>query len=142
MPKFENLGWKNSKTNVRFEISTFKIRNWQNLINIKKSILFGQKYLHLGIWAENLRNETSRKFQIFLILKFWFVSIIFRIVLARFGCFGSFWLVPDFSKLDKFYGCQSKIGCSFRFKDRLKSFQKVYYTTTMYVKTVGKPWGK
>ena len=37
---------------------------------------------------------------------------------------------------------QRKTGCNFRFKDRLKSFQKVYYTTTMYVKTVGKPWRK
>ena len=82
-------------------------------------------------------------------MKFWFVSIVFGsfwLALVVSGLFDSFpVLVSLINSMDVsviFSTYQRKIGCNFRFKDCLKSFQKVYYTTTMYVKTVGKPWGK
>ena len=72
---------KFSKTNIRFEISIFKISYKQNLVKIRKLIPFGPRYPNLGIWAENLKNESIRKFQISSILKIW-------IVLGRFIIFG------------------------------------------------------
>ena len=50
---FGDLGSNFSKTNVRFEISTFEIAYKQNFIKIKKVIAFGPKFLNLGIWARN-----------------------------------------------------------------------------------------
>ena len=91
MPKFWPFGSKFSKTNDKFEISTFKISYMQSFVKIRKLILFGQKCQNLGIWAQNLKNEASRKFKISAILKFLVVSgrfaIFFRVVLAGFGSF-------------------------------------------------------
>ena len=51
MPIFEDLGSNFSKTNVRFEISTFETAYKLNFAKIKKSILSGPKFSNLGIWA-------------------------------------------------------------------------------------------
>ena len=50
---FGDLGSNFSKTNVRFEISTFEIAYKQNFIKINKVIVFGPKFLNFGIWARN-----------------------------------------------------------------------------------------
>ena len=54
MPKFEHLGSKFSKTNVRLEISIFEIEYIQNFVKIRKLILLGAKYQKLGIWAQHI----------------------------------------------------------------------------------------
>ena len=54
MPNFGDLTSKCSKTNLRFEISTFEIGYMQNYVKIRKLIPFGPKVLSLGIWAHNL----------------------------------------------------------------------------------------
>ena len=58
MPKFRDLSSKFSKTDDKFEISTFKIGHIQNFVNIRKSILFGLKCPNLSISAGNLKNES------------------------------------------------------------------------------------
>ena len=58
MPKFGDLSSKFSKTDDKFEISTFRIGYIQNFVNIRKSILFGLKCPNLSIWAGNLKNES------------------------------------------------------------------------------------
>ena len=77
-------------------------------LKIRKLLLFDLKYPNLGIRARNLKSESNRKFQISAIVKFWVVSGRFAIFWGRFrwfqvvwlilASFGSFWLVPDFSK--------------------------------------------
>ena len=59
MPNFVDFTSKCSKTNVRFEISTFEIEHMQNLVKIGKLILFDPKGLSLGIWAQNFGMQMS-----------------------------------------------------------------------------------
>ena len=59
MPIFGNLGSTFSKTNARFEISTFKIGYMRNFIKIKKLILFGPKCPDFGTYARNIRKLLS-----------------------------------------------------------------------------------
>ena len=59
MPNIGDFSSKPLKTNVRFEISTFEIGYMQNLLQIKKLILFGPKGLSLGIWTQNLGKRMS-----------------------------------------------------------------------------------
>ena len=100
MPKFGHLGSKLSKTNGKFEISTFKLGYMRNFVKIR-----------LKIW----KSKASRKLKISPILQFWVVSGrfaifwgSFRLTLGRFGWFrlvlagfGSFWLITSFSKYVK-----------------------------------------
>ena len=58
MPKFGDLGLKFSKTNNKFEISTFKKGYMRNFVKISKLILFGQKYRNLDISTQNFKNES------------------------------------------------------------------------------------
>ena len=59
MPSFGDLTSKCSKTNLRFEISTFEIGYMQNYVKIKKLITFGPKSLNLDVWAQNFSKQTS-----------------------------------------------------------------------------------
>ena len=59
MPNFGDFTSKCSKTNVRFEISTFEIEYIQNLVKIGKLLLFGPKGLSLGIWAQHIGIQMS-----------------------------------------------------------------------------------
>ena len=52
MPKFGNLGSKYSKTNDKFEITTYKIRVNTKFQKTKKFILFGP---NAQIWAFGLK---------------------------------------------------------------------------------------
>ena len=61
MPKFGDLGPKFSKTNVRFEVSTFEIGYMQNFVNIRKLILIDPKYQNLGIWVRSVKNKSWQK---------------------------------------------------------------------------------
>ena len=101
MPKSGHLSPKFSKTNVRFEISTFEIGYMQNFVNIRKLILIDPKYPNLGIWAQSVKNKSWQKildlpsFEISglfgSICKFFGL---FRLVFGGFGTFlVSFWLV-------------------------------------------------
>ena len=79
MLQFGNLCSKFLKTNVRFEISTFKVVHMRNFVKIRTLILFGPKYPDLAIWLQNFWKpmsnlKASRKFDISPILKFWNVS--------------------------------------------------------------------
>ena len=58
MPKFGDFGSKFSKTNRKFEISTFKKGHMRNFAKIRNSIFIGQKCPNLGILARNLKNES------------------------------------------------------------------------------------
>ena len=51
MPKFVDLGSNFLKANDKFEISTFEIGYKQDLVKIRKLILFGTKCPNLGIWT-------------------------------------------------------------------------------------------
>ena len=128
MLKFRHLG---SKTNVKFEISTFEIGYMRNFVKIRKLIFFGPKCPNLGIWARNLKKINDKfeisSFKIGYMQNFVKIrkSILFSPkcpivgnpkfpqfeILGRFGSFrkflgvvlagfGSFWLVPGFSKYD------------------------------------------
>ena len=57
MPNFGDFSSKCLKTNVRFEISTFKIGYMRNFVKIRKLILFGPKGLIFGIWAQNVGKQ-------------------------------------------------------------------------------------
>ena len=57
MPNFGDFSSKCLKTNVRFEISTFKIGYMRNFVKIRKLILFGPKGLSFGIWAQNVGKQ-------------------------------------------------------------------------------------
>ena len=48
------------KTNIRFEISTFKIECRQNFVKMGKLILFHPKCLNLGIWPPNFRKPRIK----------------------------------------------------------------------------------
>ena len=80
-----------------------------NFVKIKKSKLVRPKCSNFGIWAQNLKIKSLQKivdfpnFEIFG--RFGIFSGLFRLVLDRFGQFqldlvgfGSFWLIPGFSK--------------------------------------------
>ena len=89
-PNVWNFGSKFSRTNVRFEISTCKIRFRQNFVKRLESWnFFGPKYGHLGSKFEKKKLAENSMF-------------------PQFGNFGSlwlvlqlFWLVPVFSKNEK-----------------------------------------
>ena len=81
MPKFGHLGSIFSKANVKFEISSFKIGYMRNFVKIRKSILFGWFWVVL---------------QFFEIV--WVVSAGFGWLQPVLAGFGSFLLVPGFSK--------------------------------------------
>ena len=59
MLKFGDLSSKFSKTNVRFEISTFEIEYRQNFVKIRKLILFDLKCPYLVIWTQDSRKPMS-----------------------------------------------------------------------------------
>ena len=66
MLKFVDCGSKFLKANVRFEIITFKIGYWQNLLRLKIWSgletgfgLFDPKCSYLVIWAKNPRKPIS-----------------------------------------------------------------------------------
>ena len=59
MPKFGGFSSKFSKSNVRFEISIFEIGYVQNLVKIRKLILFVPKCPSLGVWAQNFGKRMS-----------------------------------------------------------------------------------
>ena len=62
-PKYQFLRiWAQtfSKSNVKFEITTFEIGYKQNFVKIRKLILFGPKCPNLGIWARNFRKNNVR----------------------------------------------------------------------------------
>ena len=59
MPIFGDLGSNFSKTNVRFEISTFKIGYMRNFAKIRKLILFGPKCPNMDIWPLNFQKTMS-----------------------------------------------------------------------------------
>ena len=114
MRKFGYLGSKFLKTNVRFEISTFKIGYRQIFGKRLESWYFLAQ--NTQIWAFGLKvwkMKASRKFQITSILKFWvflqFCLVVldgfglFRLVLDHFGWFrivftgfGLFWPISGF----------------------------------------------
>ena len=116
MPKSGDLDSTFSKTNVRFEISTFEIVYIRNFVKTLDSYFLAQ---NIQIWAFELevwKSKANRKLQISSILKFWVISGrstifffgSFCLVLGRIGWFrlvlagfGSFWLVPGFSKYNK-----------------------------------------
>ena len=101
MPKSGDLDSTFSKTNVRFEISTFEIGYIRNFVKTLDNYFLAQ---NIQIWAFELeawKSKANRKLQISSILKFWVISgrstIFF---LGRFvwvwvvsAGFGSFWLV-------------------------------------------------
>ena len=95
MPKFGHLGPAFWKTNVRFEISTLEI--WYMLTCVKRleSDTFWPKRAKFG----ELKNEWKiPDFPKFTILDgFGSFRTFGGVVLAGFG---SFWLVPGFSKYD------------------------------------------
>ena len=94
-----------SKTNVRFEISTFEIKCRQNFVERLESWYFFAK--NTQVWAFGLevwKTKAIRKFYISQILKFWAAmgrfTFFFDVVLAGFSWFRlafagfcSFWLV-------------------------------------------------
>ena len=98
MPKFGDLDSTFSKTNVRFEISTFEIGYIRNFVKTSDSYFLAQ---NIQIWAFELevwKSKANRKLQISSILKFWVVSgrstILFYfffggggVVLSGFGSF-------------------------------------------------------
>ena len=53
MPKFGDLDSTFSKTNVRFDISTFEIGYMRNFVKIRELIL--TKYPNLYVWARNVQ---------------------------------------------------------------------------------------
>ena len=60
MLKIGHLGSKFWKTNVRFEISTFKIECKGNFVKIRKLIFFlTQKCPNLGFWAHNFGKQMA-----------------------------------------------------------------------------------
>ena len=74
MSKFEDLGSKFWKTNVRSEISIFEIGYRQNFVKIKNLILLDQSAQIWGFWLEifkskcqiwnwHLRNTVHMKFR-------------------------------------------------------------------------------
>ena len=60
MLKYGNLGSKFYKTNVTFEINTFKIRYTLGFLDIKKLIPFGPISRKLGIWAKKFEKRIVR----------------------------------------------------------------------------------
>ena len=106
MPKFGNLGSKYSKTNDKFEISTYKIGWIQNFIKTRKFILFGPNAQigHLGSNFEKQKTaENSRFPQIWnfgsfnsFFGSFWLVlgcSGWFQLILAGFRLFWLIWVL-------------------------------------------------
>ena len=114
MPKFGHLGSKYLKTNVKFEISSFEIGYLRNFVKIRRSIHVSPKCPNLGILAQNFQKQMANLKSAYLKkvhAKFRFKSILFgrkspivgiwaqnlKIWVVSDG-FGSFWLVPGFSK--------------------------------------------
>ena len=102
MPEFRHLGSNFSKNNSKFQIRTFKIGCRQNFIyRLESWYFFAQKltFGHLGSNFEQQKLvENSRFSQFWNFCSFWVIWLFFGGVLAGFG---SFWLVPDFSKYTK-----------------------------------------
>ena len=104
MPKFEHLGSKFSKTNVRLEISIFEIEYIQNFVKIRKLILLGAKYQKLGIWAQHIWKQLSD-------LK----SAPSKSRFPQFWNFGSLWVVLGLSAI--FFGSLQVVsGCFSSFR--------------------------
>ena len=125
------------KTNVRFEVSTFEVVYLRNFIKIRKLILFDSKYPNLGIWALIWKTRKSKKFQIFPILNYWFVSGCFAIFWGRSwwfwlvsAGFGSFELVPGFSKYNKMYSERAALSMK---PKQLPLDEKCFRLTTLSV---------
>ena len=65
MLKVRDLSSKFSKTNVRFEISTFEIECEQNFVKIRKLILFDPKCPYLVVRAQNSRTNVRYEISTF-----------------------------------------------------------------------------
>ena len=61
MSIFRDLSSQFSKTNVRFDISSFEIGYMRNFAKDRNLILFGPKCPNLGIWAQNFQKPMSDK---------------------------------------------------------------------------------
>ena len=93
MPKYGHLGSKFSKTNGKFEISTFKKGYIRNFVKNRKFILFSSKRPNLGK-CRNLKNEkpagNPRFHQVW---NFGWFCVVLQIWWVVSTGFGSFWLV-------------------------------------------------
>ena len=103
MPQFGHFGSKFSKTNVSFEISTFKIGCRQNFVKIRKLTLFGPKFGLLGLKFEKRKLvENSRFPQCGNVGSF---RVVFNFFFFG-GRFGWFWVVSTgFSLFRVISGC-------------------------------------
>ena len=93
MLKYGDLGSKFSKTNGKFEISTFKKGYIRNFVKIRKFILFSSKRPNLGK-CRNLKSEkpagNPRFHQVW---NFGWFCVVLQIWWVVSTGFGSFWLV-------------------------------------------------
>ena len=101
MPEFRHLGSKFSKNNSKFQSRTFKIGCRQNYIyRLESWYFFAQKptFEHLGSNFEKQKLVENSRFSQFWN---WLVLGHFAVFWGVLAGFGSFWLVPDFSKYAK-----------------------------------------